>query len=134
VELPLFVLDPMVPGQEITLNVFEERYKRMVRRCMQHTRRFGMVAPADEHHEGATRAATTRERRRGEIPDRNPNPETEAEVIEAETDADANACTRLRRRRRTRSRVPAIGLAASVGAWTPPRARSRSWTTAWSAS
>jgi Lon protease-like protein len=89
VELPLFVLDPMVPGQEITLNVFEERYKRMVRRCMQHTRRFGMVAPADEHHEGATRAATTRERRRGEIPDRNPNPETEAEVIEAETEADA---------------------------------------------
>ena len=66
VELPLFVLDPMVPGQEITLNVFEERYKRMVRRCMQHTRRFGMVAPADEHHEGATRAVTTRERRKGE--------------------------------------------------------------------
>ena len=66
VELPLFVLDPMVPGQEITLNVFEERYKRMVRRCMQHTRRFGMVAPADEHHEGATRAVTMREVRRRE--------------------------------------------------------------------
>ena len=65
-ELPLFVLDPMVPGQEITLNVFEERYKRMVRRCMQHTRRFGMVAPADEHHEGATRAVTMREVRRRE--------------------------------------------------------------------
>lgn len=84
VELPLFVLDPMVPGQEITLNVFEERYKRMVRRCMQHTRRFGMVAPADEHHEGATRAATTRERRRGESTDRNPKPE----VFEAEAEAD----------------------------------------------
>ena len=27
-ELPLFVLDPMTPGQELTLNVFEERYKR----------------------------------------------------------------------------------------------------------
>ena len=88
VELPLFVLDPMVPGQEITLNVFEERYKRMVRRCMQHTRRFGMVAPADEHHEGATRAATTRERRRGESTDRNPKLETEAET-ETETEADA---------------------------------------------
>ena len=42
-ELPLFVLDAITPGQEITLNVFEERYKVMVRRCLQGSRRFGMV-------------------------------------------------------------------------------------------
>ena len=42
-ELPLFVLDHMTPGQELTLNVFEERYKLMVRRCLRATRRFGMV-------------------------------------------------------------------------------------------
>ena len=45
-ELPLFVLDPMTPGQELTLNVFEERYKLMIRRCLQATRRFGMVGLA----------------------------------------------------------------------------------------
>ena len=33
-ELPLFVLDSMTPGQELTLNVFEERYKLMIRRCL----------------------------------------------------------------------------------------------------
>ena len=51
-ELPLFVLDPMTPGQELTLNVFEERYKLMIRRCLQATRRFGMVGlarPAARH-------------------------------------------------------------------------------------
>ena len=42
-ELSLFVLDAITPGQEITLNVFEERYKLMVRRCLQGSRRFGMV-------------------------------------------------------------------------------------------
>lgn len=47
-ELPLFVLDAMTPGQELTLNVFEERYKLMVRRCLQATRRFGMVGLVDE--------------------------------------------------------------------------------------
>ena len=94
VELPLFVLDPMVPGQEITLNVFEERYKRMVRRCMQHTRRFGMVAPADEHHEGALRALTTRERRKGETKrhTRNrPNGTSEGRARGAEEDDAARA-------------------------------------------
>ncbi|ACO67536.1 predicted protein [Micromonas commoda] len=51
-ELPLFVLDSMTPGQELTLNVFEERYKLMIRRCLQATRKFGMVGlarPAATH-------------------------------------------------------------------------------------
>ena len=45
-ELPLFVLDSMTPGQELTLNVFEERYKLMIRRCLRGTRKFGMVGLA----------------------------------------------------------------------------------------
>lgn len=54
-ELPLFVLDAMTPGQELTLNVFEERYKLMVRRCLQATRRFGMVGLVDERNERSRR-------------------------------------------------------------------------------
>jgi hypothetical protein len=32
--LPMFVLDPMLPGQRIFLNVFETRYRNMLRRCL----------------------------------------------------------------------------------------------------
>jgi|AntAceMinimDraft_1070359.scaffolds.fasta_scaffold37706_1 hypothetical protein len=53
-ELPLFVLDSMTPGQELTLNVFEERYKLMVRRCLQATRRFGMVGLVDARRTGGS--------------------------------------------------------------------------------
>ena len=41
--LPLFVLDPTLPGQRIQLRVFEPRYLRMVDRSLRGTRRFGMV-------------------------------------------------------------------------------------------
>jgi hypothetical protein len=43
VVLPLFVLDPTLPGQRIQLRVFEPRYLRMVERSLRGTRRFGMV-------------------------------------------------------------------------------------------
>ena len=123
VELPVFVLDPMIPGQEITLNVFEERYKRMVRRCMQHTRRFGMVAPADQHHEGATRAVTTREPRvrknmskqsGGNVDDENENAPSDsldssdrvyASSEEEEDQLDAEASGDFSGNRQTRSGV-----------------------------
>ena len=38
---PCLVLDPMTPGQELTLNVFEEQGTRlMIRRCLRATRAF----------------------------------------------------------------------------------------------
>ena len=44
-ELPLFVLDAMLPGQSMHLHVFEPRYLRLVRRALaQPSRQFGMVA------------------------------------------------------------------------------------------
>jgi len=46
-ELPLFVLDAMLPGQCMHLHVFEPRYLRLVRRALaQPSRQFGMVAPS----------------------------------------------------------------------------------------
>lgn len=46
-ELPLFVLDAMLPGQSMHLHVFEPRYLRLVRRALaQPSRQFGMVAPS----------------------------------------------------------------------------------------
>ena len=45
-QLPLFVLDAMVPGQCMHLHVFEPRYLLLVRRALAHpSRQFGMVAP-----------------------------------------------------------------------------------------
>ena len=41
--LPLFVMDIVLPGQQLSLNVFEPRYRLMTRRVMSGTRRFGMV-------------------------------------------------------------------------------------------
>ena len=41
--LPLFVMDIVFPGQKIYINIFEPRYRLMVRRCMNADRRFGMV-------------------------------------------------------------------------------------------
>eukprot|EP00435_Cladocopium_sp_Y103_P044461 s1291_g12.t1 len=42
-ELPLFVLDAMLPLQRLHLNVFEPRYCALVRRALASGRRFGMV-------------------------------------------------------------------------------------------
>ena len=41
--LPLFYLDSMLPRQRMSLNIFEPRYRLMVRRCLEGSRRFGMV-------------------------------------------------------------------------------------------
>lgn len=41
--MPLFYLDPMLPRQRLQLNIFEPRYRLMVRRCLEGSRRFGMV-------------------------------------------------------------------------------------------
>eukprot|EP00887_Chlorella_sp_A99_P005102 scaffold25.g5102.t1 len=48
--LPLFVMSPMLPGERMALNIFEPRYRLMVRRCMEGSRRFGM-ATVDGRHE-----------------------------------------------------------------------------------
>jgi len=52
-QLPIFVLDSMLPGQTMTLNVFEPRYLAMVRNALRTTgRSFGMVG-ADPQRMGA---------------------------------------------------------------------------------
>jgi hypothetical protein len=51
--LPLFVLDAMLPGQRMYLNVFEVRYRLLVQRCLSEGKPFGMTggnpysAPSD---------------------------------------------------------------------------------------
>uniref|UniRef100_A0A7N1A932 Uncharacterized protein n=1 Tax=Kalanchoe fedtschenkoi TaxID=63787 RepID=A0A7N1A932_KALFE len=41
--IPLFVMDAVVPCQKFALNIFEPRYRLMVRRIMEGNRRMGMV-------------------------------------------------------------------------------------------
>lgn len=41
--LPFFVLTTLMPGEKMALNIFEPRYRLMVRRVMSGSRRFGMV-------------------------------------------------------------------------------------------
>ncbi|CAM8978204.1 unnamed protein product [Rhodiola kirilowii] len=41
--IPLFVMDVVVPCQKFALNIFEPRYRLMVRRIMEGNRRMGMV-------------------------------------------------------------------------------------------
>ncbi|KAG9129527.1 hypothetical protein Leryth_013105 [Lithospermum erythrorhizon] len=41
--LPLFVMDVIIPCQKFQLNIFEPRYRLMVRRAMEGNRRMGMV-------------------------------------------------------------------------------------------
>ncbi|CAL0305031.1 unnamed protein product [Lupinus luteus] len=41
--LPLFVMDVVIPCQKFPLNIFEPRYRLMVRRIMEGNRRMGMV-------------------------------------------------------------------------------------------
>ena len=46
-ELPVFFLDALVPGQEVTLNVFESKYKVLIRRCLMGSRKFLMTSNED---------------------------------------------------------------------------------------
>lgn len=45
--MPLFVLGTLMPGEKMALNVFEPRYRLMIRRVMEGSRRFGMAQPAE---------------------------------------------------------------------------------------
>lgn len=47
--LPLFVMSPMLPGERMALNIFEPRYRLMLRRVMAGGRRFGMATVAGDH-------------------------------------------------------------------------------------
>lgn len=47
--LPLFVMSPVLPGETMALNIFEPRYRLMVRRCMEGSRRFGMASVDSSH-------------------------------------------------------------------------------------
>lgn len=49
--LPLFVLCTLLPGEQMCLNIFEPRYRLMIRRVMQGSRKFGMVAHVQERTE-----------------------------------------------------------------------------------
>lgn len=42
--MPLFVMSLILPGEKMALNIFEPRYRLMVRRVMEGSRRFGMAA------------------------------------------------------------------------------------------
>lgn len=59
--LPLFVMSPMLPGEKMALNIFEPRYRLMVRRCMEGGRRFGMATVDGAHvlHDVACEAEIT---------------------------------------------------------------------------
>lgn len=50
--LPIFVLDAILPRQQMALNVFEPRYVLMVERCLQSSRRFGMIGVQNASHRG----------------------------------------------------------------------------------
>ena len=49
--LPVFFLDALVPGQECSLNVYEARYKVLVRRALSSTRKFIMLSLEDLHED-----------------------------------------------------------------------------------
>mmetsp|Transcript_36360 Transcript_36360/g.94567 ORF Transcript_36360/g.94567 Transcript_36360/m.94567 type:complete len:473 (-) Transcript_36360:1799-3217(-) len=54
VRLPLFVMDAVLPGEQIDLNIFEPRYRLMIRRCLEGSGKFGMILAVDgEVMEGA---------------------------------------------------------------------------------
>mmetsp|Transcript_14889 Transcript_14889/g.44946 ORF Transcript_14889/g.44946 Transcript_14889/m.44946 type:complete len:483 (+) Transcript_14889:291-1739(+) len=44
--IPLFVMAVMLPGERMRLHIFEPRYRLLVRRAMEGSRRLGMAAPA----------------------------------------------------------------------------------------
>ena len=43
VKIPLFVMDSIMPQQRIALNIFEPRYRLLIRRAMNSSRSFGMI-------------------------------------------------------------------------------------------
>lgn len=43
-QLPLFVLSPVMPGETLNLNIFEPRYRLMIRRVMEGNKKFGIIA------------------------------------------------------------------------------------------
>lgn len=47
--LPLFVMAPMLPGEKMALNIFEPRYRLMIRRVMEGGRKFGMATVNRNH-------------------------------------------------------------------------------------
>jgi uncharacterized protein len=64
-DLPLFPLNTVLfPGMPLTLHIFEERYKLMIERCLEHRQPFGVVlirygkealgSLADPHRIGCT--------------------------------------------------------------------------------
>ncbi|GMP33400.1 hypothetical protein CsSME_00006737 [Camellia sinensis var. sinensis] len=48
--MPLFVMDVVLPCQKFHLNIFEPRYRLMVRRIMEGNRRMGMAVNAAGYH------------------------------------------------------------------------------------
>jgi hypothetical protein len=55
--LPLFVMDVVLPGKKLALNIFEPRYRLMTRRVMEGNRKFGMVS-SPRGHEAHTGTGT----------------------------------------------------------------------------
>ena len=47
--LPLFVLSTVLPGETIALNIFEPRYRLMIRRVMEGNKRFGIITVNQNH-------------------------------------------------------------------------------------
>jgi Lon protease-like protein len=59
--LPLFPLNVVLfPQTDLPLHIFEERYKRMIRECLDARREFGVVLTQEETLEGTGCAATIR--------------------------------------------------------------------------
>lgn len=80
--LPLFVLFTLFPGEKMKLNVFEPRYRLMIRRVMEGNRRFGMVQSCCQSPNGVCSTAT------------------ECEVVECEPLADGRYFVEVIGRRR----------------------------------
>jgi Lon protease-like protein len=59
---PLFVLEPLMPGQTMSLHVFEPRYIRLTQRALTEPRlqrSFGMIAPQLRHSNGLATHGTS---------------------------------------------------------------------------
>lgn len=59
---PLFVLEPLMPGQTMNLHVFEPRYIRLTQRALTEPRlqrSFGMIAPQHRHSNGLATHGTS---------------------------------------------------------------------------
>jgi Lon protease-like protein len=49
VSLPLFVMTALLPGERMALNIFEPRYRLLIRRCLEGSRRLGTAQGASHH-------------------------------------------------------------------------------------